>query len=273
MSDEMKFGLSDLVINDDLDIALDNENYQDQVNPAPPVAGNYRAKALTLDYRKDQQGQPTYKKGQYPVFVLGQAELVEGLVDATGNPTQRKVGLFYDVDTMPIQRFGTVVSGLGDLTRSYGTANWNGLSEGIERLREAFEQGQLFTAQFDWSAYDKEFKEAAFAQLNLDPKTRYADRDEEGKKVSGAIYRASEVIGMRHFPFNNGRFSHVLQRGNVVMKNPVTNAPVTIEVGHRTLEARLTITRFFPNVDFEAGRVKIGPLNVKPAAQALASAA
>lgn len=266
MSDESKFGLSDLTIGDDLDIALDNDNYQDQVNPAPPVAGNYRLRALTLDYRKDQTGQPVLKKDTYPVFVIGQAEIVEGLLDANGQPTQRKVSLFYDVDTMPIQRFGTVVSGLGDFTRSYGTANWSGLSEGIDVLREAFDQNQLFTAQLDWSVYDKEFKEAAFEQLSLNPKTRYADRDDDEKKLVGAIYRGAEVVGMRNFPYNasTGRFTHVLQRENVVIKNPLTNSPVTIEVGHRALEARPTITRFFPNVDFEAGRVRIGPLNVKP---------
>ena len=40
MSEELKFGLSDLEVGDDLDVAMDNEDYQDQVNPAPPALGN-----------------------------------------------------------------------------------------------------------------------------------------------------------------------------------------------------------------------------------------
>jgi hypothetical protein len=276
MSEELKFGLNDLQISDDLGIALDNDTYQDQANPAPPVAGNYRIKALSLDYSKyrkgDQQGQPILQDGKFPIFVIGMAEIVEGLVDSNGNPTTRKVGLFQDVSTKPFSRSGVPASGLADLTRSYGTENWSGLQAGIDVLRDAFEQQLAFTAQLDWSIYDSAFVTAAFEQLGLDKNVKNADRSEDERKLVNAIYREARVTGMRNFPYNpmTGKFSHVMVRENVTFKHPVTGANITIEGDHRTFEARPTITRYFPNTAYEAGQVRLGPLNVKAPAQVAA---
>lgn len=269
MSEETKFGLDDLVVGDDLDVSLDNDTYQDQANPAPPVAGNYRLRALSLDYRKNKAGETVLDGGQFPIFVIGMAEIVEGLVDANGQPTTRKVGLFADVKTKSYDRYGTPASGLGDLTRSYGTPNWRGLQEGINVLKEAFESNALFTAQLDWSVYDKDLPIAAFEQLGITPGVASKDRSEEERKIVNAIYKEARVVGMKNFPFNEntGKFVHVLQRENVDIKLP--SGTVTIEMDHRALEARPTITRYFPAVEFAAGRVKLGPSKVKtPAAVA-----
>lgn len=268
MNDELKFGLSDLEIGDDLDVSLDNDTYQDQANPAPPAAGNYRMKALSLEPKKNKEKKQILVDDKFPIFVIGVVDIVEGLVDANGNPTTRKVGVFQDIGTKPFDRFGTPASGLGDLTRSYGTPNWKGLDpqdpdSGISRLKEAFEQGSLFTAQFDWSVYDKEFVDNAFAQLNLQAGLKAKDRSEEDRKLVNAIYREARVTGMRNFPYQNGRFVHVLQRENVSFKHPVSGTIVTIEGDHRALEARGTLTKFYPNLDYEAGHVKLGPAKVK----------
>lgn len=263
--EETKFGLNDLVINDDLDVALDNDTYQDQANPAPPVAGNYRLRALSLDLRKDKAGNQVLEAGGFPIFVLGMAEIVEGL----GDGVTRKVGLFYDIKTKAYDRYGSQASGLGDLTRAYGTPNWRGLTEGVAALKEAFESNATFAAQLDWAVYDKDLPIAAFAQLEIpaDKNDRDAD-DAEQKKLVNAIYKAARVQGMRNFPFNEntGKFIHVLQRENVTIAGPT--GPITIEMDHRALEARPTITRFYPATEVAAGRVKFVPSKVKPVAAA-----
>jgi hypothetical protein len=267
MSDEKKFGLSDLVVGDDLDVSLDNDTYQDQANPAPPAQGNYRLRALSLDFRKDKNGNTILKQG-FPVFVIGMAEIVEGL----GDGVTRKVMLYQDVETRPFPRNGVPVSALGDLTRSYGTPNWNGLNEGIAVLKEAFESNAAFTAQLDWSIYDKDLVTLAYEQLGIQAGIASADRDEDEKKLINAIYKAARVTGQRFFPYNpsTGRFSHVFVRDNVTIKHPVTGSSIVIEGEHRTFEARNTITRYYPAADYAAGRVKLGPANVKPAIAAAA---
>lgn len=274
MSEELKFGLSDLEVGDDLDVAMDNEDYQDQVNPAPPALGNYRVKALGIELRKNKEQQPILEDQQYPIFTIPMVEIVEGL----GDGVTRKVGIFHDVKTKPFARFGKPASGLGDLTRSYGTRNWRGLDpqdpdSGVAVLREAFEQGMGFTVQLDWGVYDGDGIKAALAATGLD-KIAKEDRTDEQKKLLGAIYNAGRITGMKKFPYDadRGKFIHVLNLDGFTYKNPVTSQPVTVECESRTLEARATITRFFPAADYEAGRVKLGPIKVKaPVALAVAA--
>ena len=278
MSDDYKFGLSDLALSDDLDVSMDNDTYEDQANPAPPVAGNYLVRALTLDAATKKTGELILEDDKFPIFRLGMIEIVEGLVDATGNPVSRKVGIFHDVKTKPFQRQGGgVASGIGDLTRAYGTRSWSGLDpenpeSGISVLKEAFEQQATFAIALDWEAYDKAFIDAAFEQLSLKTgKELYASgekREDAEKKLVNAIYNAGRVKGMRFFPFDSdrGKFLGVLARENVTFKNPMTNGLTTVEVDHRSLEAKPVITRFYPHKDVEAGRVKFGPSKAKPAA-------
>jgi len=274
MSDA-KFGLSDLVVSDDLDVSLDNEVYQDQANPAPPTKGNYRFRALSIDQKKarkgENEGQPILEAGKFPIFVLGQAEIIEGL----GDGITRKVGLFHDIKTRPFDRFGSVASGIGDLTRSYGTANWRGLDpqdpdSGVSRLREAYDTNQSFVAQLDWAVYDSKFVEAALEQLADQIGESKETRSDDEKKVVNAIYNTARRQGQQNFPYNdaNGKFSNVLVLENVTFKHPVSGGIVEVEVEHRTLEARPTLTRFYPAQEVAAGRVKIGPFNVKPAQRA-----
>lgn len=268
MTDELSFGLADLEVTDDLNVSMDNETYQDQANPAPPAAGIYNFKAIKLDARRNKDKEPVFEGGdsRFPILTLVTVEIVEGLSDASGNPTTRKVAVFQDIKTKPFNRNGSPASNLGDITRAYGTDSWAGIPAGLAALRQAFETGGTFAAGFDWSIYDGELVKAAIEQLEI-PADK-DNRDENQKKLIGAVYNAARVTGMRFFPYNEntGRFSNVLVRENVVIKNPVTNSNVTIEVPHRTFEARGTITRYYPKQDVESGRVKFGPARVKPAA-------
>lgn len=268
MSDEYKFGLSDLEVGDDLNVEMDNERYQDQANPAPPAAGKYLANMVTLVSKTTREGKQVSEDG-FPIFTLQTIEIIDGL----GEGVTRKVAIFHDIKTKPFDRYGEVVSGLGDLTRSLGTENWRGLdpsdpNSGISRLKEAFETKVPFAAQYDWGVYDGDFIKAALEQLSI-PSDK-DDRSDDDKKIVNAIYKAGRVTGMRFFPFNEktGRFSHVLVRDNVTMKNPVTNANVVIEGDRRALEARLQITKFIPAGDVTGGRVVFGPSKVRPAALA-----
>ncbi len=266
MSDELKFGLDDLEVADDLDVSLDNETYQDQVNPAPPVAGNYGVRALSLDYKKfgkghDKEGLPVLVDGKFPVLVIGMAEIVEGL----GDGVTRKVGLFTELGTKPFDRFGSSASGMNDLARSYGLPNYTGIADGISLLKEAFEANSVFAIGTDWTVYDSDFVEAAFEQLELDRNVKWDERDEDEAKLVNVIYRAARTTGMRNFPYDaaRGRFSHVLQLGDVTFENPITKANVTITVPHRAIEARIKVTSFIPKQAIETGRKKLGPINVK----------
>jgi hypothetical protein len=262
-AEELNFGLADLDVQDDLDVSMDNDTYQDQANPAPPPYGNYNLKAVKLGPKKNKEDEPVFENNdkRFPVLQLTTAEIIEGL----GDGVTRRVTLFQDIKTKPFDRYGTPASNLGDITRAYGTDSWQGIPNGLQLLQEAAQLGQSFGAQLDWSIYDGEFVKAALDQLGLANIDR-ADKSEDQKKLTGAIYNAGRVTGMRFFPYNesNGRFIHVLQRGDVTFKNPVTGANVTIEVPHRTFEARLTVVRYLPKTEVESGRHKIGPINTKP---------
>lgn len=267
MSDEIKFGLDDLAVEDDLDVSLDNDTYQDQANPAPPVTGIYAIKALDLDYKKygkdhDKEGQPVLVDGKFPVLTVGLGLIIEGL----GDGVERKVGLFAEAGTKPFDRFGSAASGMNDLARSYGLPNYTGIKDGIALLKEVQQSGQPFYANLDWSVYDKEFVEAAFDQLGLDPDLKFNEREPDEQKLANAIYKAARITGMRNFPYDTekGKFIHVLQLTDVTFKNPVTNSTVTVEVPHRALEARVKLVSYVPKKDIESGRKKVGPANVRP---------
>lgn len=263
MTDELSFGLADLDVQDDLDVAMDNETYQDQANPAPPVAGNYLVKVLKLGPKTDnKEKQPIYenKDKRYPILSLMSVEIIDGL----GTGVTRKVGLFQDIKTKPFDRFGTPASNLMDLSRALGTDNWQGIPAGLAAVNEAVQLGTPAAIQLDWSIYDSQFVEDALKQLGLTdiPKDQLND---EQKKLKSAVYNNARVTGMRFFPFNEKteKFIHVLQRDNVTFKHPVTGVNITVEGDHRALEARATITRYFPKADVDAGRTKIGPSKVK----------
>ena len=278
MSDDLKFGLSDLEVGDDLDVSMDNDTYQDQANPAPPAQGNYRVKALGIKAKTTKEGKTVYEQGargeNYPIFQIPQIEIVEGL----GDGVTRKVGIFHDIKTKPFERFGVLVSGLGDLMRSYGTRNWSGLDpqdpdSGVSVLKEAFESGMLFTPQLDWEIYDAEGIKAALEATGLAQVAR-EDRDEEQKKLLGAIYNAGRIRGMKKFPFDaqRGKYQHVMLLEGFTYKHPVSGQPVTVECDSRTMEAKPVITKLHTAKAYDAGQVKIGAFAIK-APQTLAVAA
>jgi hypothetical protein len=280
MSEDIKFGLTDLDVSDDLDVALDNDTYQDQANPAPVAAGDYMFRLSAGSIRPalyrggEKKGQPLFRtvNGQsYPILSLGVVEIVDGL----GDGVTRKVGLFQDIHTFNYERDGKNVSQIGDLARSIGLGNYQGINEALLLLEEAQQSGATFAAQLDWeSGFDKEFVEAATEQLGLKGIDR-ADLTDEQRKLANAIqYRYSKVQGMKLFPYNpaTGRFSPTLVRGNVAMK--VGEKNLVIEVPTRTLEARAIIPVYFNDMKFisrervDSGRVTFGPKSQKPVAVA-----
>lgn len=282
MSEDIKFGLTDLNIEDDLDVALDNETYQDQANPAPPAAGDYLFRLQDTSVRPalyrggENKGQPIMKKvdgKEYPILSLGVVEIVEGL----GDGVTRKVGLFQDINTNPYERDGKNVSQLGDFARALGLESYAGINAALLLLEEAQQSGAQFGASLDWeSGYDKEFVEAALEQLKLADIPK-AERTAEQRKLANAIqYRYSKVQGMKNFPFNatTGRFSPTVTRGNVTIVDPNTKQNIVIEVATRTLEARAIIPVYFNDMKFisrervDGGRVAFGPKPVRPAAVA-----
>lgn len=274
MSDDIKFGLNDIVVSDDLDISLDNETYQDQANPAPPAAGIYLFRTLELDaarYRSgENKGQPIYRQG-YPVLELRMVEIIEGL----GEGKTRKVGLFQEISTKPAPRNGTTASQLGDFARAYGLPDFTA-AEMISRLQEAVEGRQTFAAKLDWrSKFDAELVKAANEQLGLlgaDGKVlRRDDMTEEQKKLNNVVqFQLARVEGMTKFPWDatRGRYSPVVHRGDVTFKHPISGTEVTIEVAPRSLEAEARIPvyfgemKFIPKADVETNKVTIGPAKI-----------
>jgi hypothetical protein len=259
--DEHQFSLSDLEsIEDDLDVSMDPDTYQDQASPAPLVAGIYRGRVISHSKRMEQDGSLRLVDGKFPIIILAGVELVEGVE----NPP-RKVYPFKEITTKPFERpfgSGRYATALGDFTRAFDqTRGWNGTQEGIRLLLEYFESGQLFTASYNWSVYDKEFVEAAREQLGLvGPQS-----EESAKKLLNAVYKAARVEGMNNFPpLRSGFPNHVYERGNVVVKHPVSGASIVIEAATRYIEAKLVMTRVFPSLD---ERVRIGASAYKPRVQ------
>jgi hypothetical protein len=252
-----KYSLSDLVdVVDDLDVSVDPDTYQDQASPAPLVAGNYRGRVIDHGPRLDfETKQPKKTPDGYPFYVLNGIELVDGVENAP-----RKVYPFKEIQTKPFERLGVLVSGLGDINRAFDqTRRWSGLKNGLALLNEFLEEGALFTAAYNWEAFDKEFADSAIEQLGH--LIENAKTDPKERALRSAIYGAARIQGMNKFlPTRNGHPDHMFPRGNVTFKNPTTGADLTVEVAPRFLEAKLVITRFYPSGD---DKVKLGPFAYK----------
>lgn len=280
MSDE-KFGLDDLIVGDDLDVALDNESYQDQIRNTPVPFGDYSLRLLevgVVQYRGgEKKGQPILRAGKYPSLEIRMAEIIEGL----GDGVTRKVGFLTPdgISTKGFDREGKVVTQANDLARSFGFDDYRTFDEFRSQLKEAIATGRPFAATLDWETnQDTEFVKAAAEQLGLPVNDKgYVVREkltDEQKKLANLVqYRYSKVQGMGRFPQrDNGSFSPIIVRGNVTMKTD--SGDVVIEVPERTLEARNVIPTYFQTLQFishdvvESGRVKFGPKAAKVRAAA-----
>ncbi len=219
--------LADVEINDDLDVQIDPETYQDQTSPAPPAAGNYRFRVKKITVRKDKEGNVVLRDGQWPVYTLEQVEIVE--------PAEltRTVSLFQDMSTKPFDRSGVKVSQVGDFLRAVDqTRAVRGLTAMDEAVSEAAETGAIFSGYLDWNAYDSEFAKGALEAAGLKD-TKFADMDEAEKKLANEIYKKAKVKGMKKFPkLPNGNPNHV-------WVGPSGNS----------IEGRAEITRFYPSLE------------------------
>jgi len=208
-------------LNDDVTDVQVTDDYVDQSNPPPPLAGNYRLRVLDGDLKKDREtGELIEQDGKYPIFELRTVEIVEPAA------LTRKVALFQDIRSKPFDRQGYPASLFGDLIRSLDeTARFVGMKAGVKLLRELLGKDTSFKVQLDWEATDLELVKS---------------RRESGVTDNDELYKDARVRGMKNFPkLGNGKPNHV-------WTNPVSGNKV---------EARATIKRFYPSSDT---KVKLG---------------
>lgn len=217
--------LEGITLVDDLDVSIDPDTYPDQASPAPPMAGTYNFRIKSLNIRKDKEGNIVLKDEQYPTFVLEQVEIVEP------EDLARTVALYQDISTKPFLRNGKPATIVGDLVRSLDqTASAAGLLEIDALLAQAVDQKTTFRARLDWECYDSAFAKAALEEAGLGG-VRYADMDEDEKKVANAIYKSAKLQGMKNFPkLENGKHNHLW-----------------VGPSGETIEARPVLRSFYPS--------------------------
>jgi hypothetical protein len=232
--------LAELFVEDDLDVAVDPETYQDQTNPAPPLPGNYRLVALgPLVTKKDKAGQPVVADGKFPVFTLQRVKIVEPV------EAEKEFGLFHDLRSKPFDRFGTVATDIGDIVRAMDqTRGWSGLREGVSALEELLEQNTSFVVKLTWEAYDGAFVEQEFDELGISKgseKKALAD-GRISKDAYNGIYKKAR-LGARDFkPNGKGGLIHIAKGPSGAM-----------------LEARPKIQKFIPSLE----QTNLGAFRVK----------
>lgn len=219
--------LENVTIADDTDVQIDPETYQDQTSPAPPEAGNYSFKIKKLGVRKTKEGEIVLRDGQWPVYVLEQVEIVEPQEFA------RTVSLFQDVATKPRDRNGVKVSQALDLVRACDqTRAIRGLQEVDEALAEFVDTGAIFRGYLDWNAYDGSFAKDELEKADLKD-VKFAEMNDEEKKVANDIYGKAKLKGMKKFPkLANGRANHIW-----------------VGPSGDSVEARAEVTRFYPSLE------------------------
>lgn len=236
--------LAELFVEDDLEISVDPSTYQDQVNPPPPAPGNYRMIVLGgLQQRKDKNGQAVLTDGKFPVLTIQRAKIVEPVEQ------EKEFGLFHDLRTKPFDRFGTVVSDLGDIIRSMDqTRGWSGLHEGVGLLEELIAQNTPFTVQGAWNAYDGAYVEAQFTALGISKGSEKSAllAGQITKEAYNAIYKAAR-LGTNDFPIK------------VNADGVKYRSQVGVGKSGQNLEAKFQIRKFFPSLE----TVALGPYRIK----------
>lgn len=233
--------LSELVVNDDLDISMDPETYQDQANPAPPLPGNYTlvitagdGKTPTLTPRKNKAGELILVDDKFPILTAMRAKIVEP------EEAAKEFSLFHDIRTKPFDRFGSVVSDVGDLIRGMDqTRGYTGLADGLSVLEELVAQSTPFRVKLTWEAYDGEFVAQEFDRLGV---TKDNAKERLAKEVYNGIYKKARLKAT-DFPADG--------KGG---RQQVATGPSGTK-----LEARAKITQVFPS----AATVNLGQFKVK----------
>lgn len=228
--------LSDLHIGDDLDIAYDPDQYQDQTNPIPPLPGNYRLCVVgKIVPRKDKDGNEVKADGKFPVLTINRAKIVEP------SDCEKEFAVFHDLRTKPFDRYGTIVSDIADITRSMDqTRRWGNLTEGLTLLEEMVDSNTPFTVQAKWTAYDGEFVKQEFERLNV---TKDNAKLKLAKDIYEGVYKKARLTTNAFRPNGKGGRTHIAQGPSGAM-----------------LEARFTIAKFIPSLEV----ANLGPFTVKP---------
>ncbi len=216
--------IADLPVNDDLDVPLNANDYQDQTGPAPAKPGIYRLTVVKAEPRK-KDGQIVLAEGKFPTLVLQQVKIVEPVEN------ERGVGVFTDVRFKPFTRKGpgqrdVVASDLFDLLRGFDdSANISGIEEAKQLLQQHLEQGSSFLAQIGWTGYDKDYVDQEFAKIGAADRSQ---RSSVAKDIANAIY-AKARLNTKNFTINGELVSSVT--------GPSGN----------TVEAQPKITRYYPS--------------------------
>jgi hypothetical protein len=238
--------LADLFVEDDLNISVDPETYEDQSNPAPPAPGTYSVVVLgKLRQKTEKDGQPVLTDGKYPIFTIDRVKIVEPA------DSEREFGLFADVRTKPFERRGTVVSDVGDIVRAMDqTRKCSGMAEGVGALEEGVDTNTPFKVQLEWEAFDSKFCQEEFAKLGIDSTQRGASKKaiDAGlitKEVSNAIYKKAR-LGTKAFP--------VIEKNGQLVRQGWTYGP-----SGEKLDARIRVQRYIPSLDDAV----LGPAKLK----------
>lgn len=233
-------GNANFELQDDLEVGVDPKTYVDQLNPAPPLPGNYTFKVLKAAWKlKPNTNEVLMVDGRFPVFTLQQVEIVDPEL------FNQKVNLYQDFGTKPFAsgaRQGS--SPFGDLTRAFNVdQGWQGLEQGRELIQEYVETNQVFRATGNWVARDFEWVKEQIDELRLPPANL---RTNEERKQVNDLYRAAELKGMKKFP------SATRADGTTYYVHLWKGVD-----GGKNLEARFELTKLF-NSD---ASVALGPFN------------
>lgn len=222
----------DFDIIDDLasEISANPDDYQDQQNPAPLVAGNYRFRLEKVSVRRERDsGAVILKDGKYPTYVIDMVEILEP-VESMG----RKVALFQDITTKPFLRGSTQASKIMDLLRAFdATRSYSGLTEARDALKEFADSGATAVGKFDWTANDYQGAKDALTAAGIT--ARYAELNAEDQQTANAIYKSHKLRGMKKFP-------PVVVGGQTVGYQGSWESP-----SGNVVEARAEIVRFYPS--------------------------
>lgn len=250
MSFEMPAGVQ---LTDDLDVALDSNEYQDRQAPLPIFAGNYAVRivksGLKTEYQKpgtvvlvkNSQGVPTYPVIRLEELEVGKPEDFAG---------RRIFPGFQEFGTKPFERtdFTTgsksPANNLSDMIRSSDdTISYRGLEAGLKVLERLIAEGALFHVQVDWLAEDRKWigEEVKIVQAAIDAGEV---SEEEGKKLMNKIrYKDGRLEGMKKFVISG--------QGGVKSLSPLWDGP-----SGESIEAKAIVKQFIPLSQLD--RYKLG---------------
>ena len=245
-----------VALTDDLDVALDANEYQDRQAPLPIYAGNYAARIKKSSLKeefgtkgvivlvKNAAGVPTY-----PVIRIEELEIVKP-EELDG---RRVFPGFQEFGTKPFERTDfttnpptkTPANNLSDMIRSVDSSlSYRGLEAGLSLFGRLVDEGALFHVQIDWLAEDRRW---IGEQVKIvDAALQAGEITEEQAKTARnqARYKDGRQEGMKKFV--------VTGNGGTKTLSPLWTGP-----SGEDIEVKAVIKQFIPISQLD--RYKLGP--------------